>query len=258
MGKSVDSFMSPELSFAIETATEAGKLTLQYFQTGHGFDLKADNSPVTEADRAAERLIRERIEKAFPNHGILGEEEGESGSKVERWVIDPIDGTKSFVAGVPLFGTLLSLERDGQPVVGVVYFPALNEIVYAERGSGAQWNDKPCRVSNVDQLSAAKICCGGHSGMAKSGRSEAINQLAMNVLATRTWCDAYGHMLVATGRVEAMLDPLVKWYDVSAVKIIMEEAGGTFCNFDGGTTFVGEAVSTNGVLTQPILEFFRA
>lgn len=250
--------MSPELQFAIETAFQAGRSTLAHFQCGAAVDIKQDASPVTVADRAAERLIREQIERKFPAHSILGEEEGETGTGSTRWVIDPIDGTKSFVAGVPLYGTLLSMERDGIPQLGVAYFPALDEMVYAEIGGGCWWNGRPCQVSAVDALASAKISCGGHASMEKAGRAEGIQRLAGRVMATRTWCDAYGHMLVATGRVEAMLDPVVKWYDVSAMKVIVEEAGGMFTNFSGGTEFVGEAVSVNRALAQTILEFFKS
>lgn len=249
--------MSPLLSFALEAAIAGGKSTLAWFQTGVNVDRKSDASPVTIADKTAERIIRERIAQAYPHHGILGEEEGSSGSESERWIIDPIDGTKSFVAGVPMYSTLLSFERDSIPLVGVIYFPALNEIVYAERGQGCSWNGRPTRVSTESELKNAILACGGHASMAKAGHSQQMEKLAKQVLATRTWGDAYGHALVATGRAQAMIDPVVQWYDVSAVQVVIEEAGGRFTNFAGGSEWRGEAISTNEALHDAILGAFR-
>lgn len=249
--------MSPLLSFALEAAIAGGKSTLAWFQTGVNVDRKSDASPVTIADKTAEQIIRERIAQAYPHHGILGEEEGSSGSESERWVIDPIDGTKSFVAGVPMYSTLLSFERDGIPLVGVIYFPALNEIVYAERGQGCFWNGRPARVSTESELKNAILACGGHASMAKAGHSQQMEKLAKQVLATRTWGDAYGHALVATGRAQAMIDPIVQWYDVSAVQVVIEEAGGRVTNFAGGSEWRGEAISTNEALHDAILGAFR-
>src|SRR5579862_7332397 len=137
--------MSPRLAFAIDAATKAGRSTLAHFQTGVGFDRKSDASPVTIADRMAERMIREAIAREFPGDQILGEEEGGDTEVADRWVLDPIDGTKSFVAGVPLYATLVSYEKGFVPQLGVVFLPALNELIYAERGGGALWNGKPAR-----------------------------------------------------------------------------------------------------------------
>jgi len=248
--------MSPLLEFALKTAVRAGKLTLAHFQSGVQVERKGDLSPVTIADREAERFIREEIARTYQNHGIYGEEEGKEGDQSARWVIDPIDGTKSFISGVPLFGTLLSYEENEVPVVGVAYFPALDEVVFAERGEGAFWNGRPARVSKVSDLKDAVICCGGHGSMDKHGRTPGITNLARKALATRTWSDAYGHMLVATGRVEAMIDPVVEWYDASAVKLIVQEAGGTHTNFDGTGDWKKQAVSTNGHLLAEILRAF--
>ena len=139
--------MSPRLEFALNAAIKGGKSTLAHFNVGTEVEIKHDLTPVTVADRGAERIIREEIEKAYPGDAILGEEEGETSQSKTRWVIDPIDGTKSFICGVPLYSTLLSYEVDGEPILGIAYFPALNEIVYAEKGQGAYWNGKPCRVS---------------------------------------------------------------------------------------------------------------
>ncbi len=146
--------LSDYLDFARQTAWEAGRLTLGYYQTGVHAEFKGDDSPVTIADREAERLIRKRIQSEYPDHSIVGEEYGVSASAgaTRRWIIDPIDGTKSFVHGVPLYGVLIGLEIEGTPAVGIAYFPALDEMLSAATGLGAWWNGRRCRVSEVDQL----------------------------------------------------------------------------------------------------------
>lgn len=248
--------MSPRLAFALEAVHRAGRLTLAHFQTGTGIETKSDGSPVTVADKAAERLIRELIAEAYPGEEILGEEEGGVGGGT-GWVIDPIDGTKSFVCGVPLYATLLSYEIDGEPMIGVSGFPVLNEVVYAEKGAGAFWNGRPCRVSNVDRIEDATLSCGSHGSMDRYGRSEGHMKLVRRAKISRTWTDAYGHALVATGRIEAMIEPVLSPWDISAVRLIVAEAGGRCTNFDGGTAAT-DGVSSNGRLHDEILEAFRA
>lgn len=234
---------------------------MAHFRTGVGVDLKADASPVTVADRDAERMIREMIEKQFPQDEILGEEEGGATDATERWVVDPIDGTKSFVSGVPLYATLVAYEQEGLPIVGACYFPALDEMLYAERGLGCYLNGRPCRVSDRTDLTRSVLSCGGPKSMVKYGRWDGFATLSERALATRTWSDAYGHALVASGRVEAMIDPVVSRWDLSAVRILVEEAGGRFTDFKGGDPFASgndelEAVSSNGVLHGEILRAF--
>lgn len=248
--------MSPRLAFALEAVHRAGRLTLAYFQTGAGIEVKADGSPVTLADKGAERLIREMIADAFPGETVLGEEEGGAIGGT-GWVIDPIDGTKSFVCGVPLYATLLSYEVDGGPIVGVCGFPALGEVVYAEQGVGAFWNGRPCMVSGVNRLDQATISSGSQFSMEKYGRSEGHRKLIHQSKIARTWSDAYGHALVATGRADAMIDPIVAPWDISAMRIIVAEAGGRCSDFTGGTP-VDEMISTNGQLHEAVLEAFRA
>lgn len=244
------------LAFALNTAWEAGRVTLRHFQTGAEVDYKTDSSPVTIADRDAEQLIRDRIAAAYPTYGILGEEHGEAGNAAERWVIDPIDGTKSFISGVPLYATLLSFERDGVPEIGVCFFPALGEMIYAERSGGAYFNGRPCRVSQLRDLSRAVLACGSHASMRRHGREAGLMALAERALATRTWSDAYGHALVATGRVAAMIDPIVAHWDLSAVSLIVTEAGGRFTDFAGRPGIHHEAISSNGLLHDEILGAF--
>ncbi len=248
--------MTPRLAFALDAAVRAGRGTLAHFQTGVGVDLKADASPVTIADCEAEDLLRRAIQGAYPGEAILGEEEGQTGVGDARWVIDPIDGTKSFISGVPLYGTLLSYEVDGIPLLGVSYFPALDELVYAERGRGAFWNGRPCRVSERGTIDGAVLSCGSHASMVKCGRADGLAALASRTMATRTWTDAYGHALVATGRIEAMIDPVLAPWDISAMEVIVEEAGGTFTDFAGQPHPRDCAVSSNGLIHGELLRAF--
>ena len=247
--------MSPRLAFALEAAYKAGRSTLAHFNTGVLVEDKPDQSPVTVADREAERLIRADIANAYPRESILGEEEGGDCS-ADRWVIDPIDGTKSFVCGVPLYATLLSYEQDGEPVLGVAYLPALDEMVYAERGQGAFWNGRPCKVSTLNSLEGSYISSGSPGSMIEQGRWPGFERLVKKARAARTWSDAYGHLLVATGRVAGMIDPIVNPWDISAVSLIVREAGGRFTDFSGGEKLSDEAISSNGLLHNEILRMF--
>src|SRR4051794_1833872 len=166
--------MSPRLEFALDLVHRAGRGTLAHFQTGTPVETKDDCSPVTIADREAEALIRKELSTKYPGEGILGEEEGESGAGSERrWVVDPIDGTKSFICGVPLFATLLSYEVYGYPTIGVCYFPAIEEMLYAELEHGAWLNGRPARVSARATIDGSVLCCGGHRLMADLGHMEA-------------------------------------------------------------------------------------
>lgn len=247
---------SDRLAFALDTAYQAGRSTLALFGTGHAVERKADASPVTEADREAERIMRGLIAARWPGEGIFGEEEGKSGDQSRRWVIDPIDGTKSFVSGVPLYATLLSYEEEGRATVGVAYFPALEMILYAESGSGAFADGRLIRVSAKSSLGDSVVCTGSVKSFESRGLLEGYLSIGRQVLAMRTWCDAYGHALVAMGRVEAMLDPVVEHYDISAMRLIVEEAGGVFCGFDGGDSPEREAISVCTGLRATILERF--
>ncbi len=248
--------MSPRLAFAIEVALKAGRGTLAHFQTGAAIDLKSDATPVTIADRQAERLMREEIGRNYPGEAILGEEEGAQGQGCDRWVLDPVDGTKSFVSGVPLYATLLAFERRGEPILGVCYFPALNEILYAEVGSGAFWNGSPARVGKEVSVTGAVIASGSMGTMARAGRLQGFQALEARAMAARTWSDAYGHALVATGRVAGMIDPVVARWDVSAMAVIVREAGGRFTDFAGNDALADEAISSNGIVHEELLGAF--
>lgn len=240
------------LEFAVEVAWRAGRVTLAHYQTGVAVDAKADASPVTVADRESERLARELIEARFPADGILGEEFGETrpGAR-RRWILDPIDGTKSFVAGVPFYGVLVALEDAGEAVLGVTHFPALGETVYAARGEGCWWDGRRARVSDVDRIDRAVLLTTDVEDVEAHGVREGWDRLRSRVWFTRTWGDCYGHALVATGRAEIMLDPILSPWDAAALLPILEEAGGVFTSVAGERTHRGgSAVSTNRALAE--------
>lgn len=245
--------------FAAELAWMAGKLTVRYFQSGLTPDIKADESPVTIADRASERLMRELIETRYPDHSILGEEEGETRPGAShRWILDPIDGTKTFVRGVPLYAVLVGLEREGEAVVGAVNIPAMDDFLVAARGEGCTWNGRRARVSTVGALRDALLLCTDTEGMAPYGRDDAYRRLVAATKMQRTWGDAYGYALVATGRAEVMLDPNMSIWDCAALLPVLQEAGGTFTDWRGTPTIsANEAIATNGLVLEEVLKLVR-
>lgn len=249
--------------FAVEAAVAAGEITLRYFQTDLTPELKADQTPVTIADREAEQFLRTRIAAAFPAHSILGEEFGEtpgsgtsseSGRSPARWIIDPIDGTFSFIAGVPLYSVLIGFEWAGELVAGVIHLPALKETIHAARGEGCRWNGKPARVNDISQLSQARLLHGGVKSIYKHGRGPAFERLRDGCKTDRSWCDAYAYALVATGRAEIALDPIMSLWDVAALVPILTEAGGKITDWSGGTAKRHqETIATNGRLHDEVI-----
>jgi histidinol-phosphatase len=254
-----DKTLKSVLDFAVDAAREAGELTLRYFQTDTPVELKADRSPVTAADRGAEELLRARIERAFPTHGIVGEEHGtKSGSEPARWILDPIDGTFSFVCGVPLFAVLVGFEWEGSAVVGVIHMPALSEMVSAARGLGCTWNGRRARVSDRSTLSDARLVYASAKWPAENGRGPEFSRLLAACGKDRGWCDAYGYALVATGRAEIALDPVMALWDTAALYPVVTEAGGTLTDWNGIATHTApEAIATNGRLLEPVLQTLR-
>ncbi|MFO7707347.1 MAG: inositol monophosphatase family protein [Desulfobacterales bacterium] len=248
------------LEFAVETAYEAGRLTLGYFQTDLKPEMKGDDTPVTEADRKAEALIRARIEKRFPGHRIVGEEFGRSeGIDGEPcWWIDPIDGTKAFVRGVPLYGVLLGLEIEARIVAGAAYFPALGELVYAAEGLGCWLNGRRCRVSPAESIGRGIVSFTNAASFKAAGREQAWERILAAAWHSAGWSDAYGHALVATGRLELMLDPIMNPYDCGPFPVILREAGGYFGDWSGNETIYGnEALSTSVRLLPEVLDLLR-
>ena len=248
------------LDFAVDIARGAGAITTKYFKGSFEPERKSDNSFVTVADREAERYLRSRIEKEFPDDSILGEEEGARvGTSNRRWILDPIDGTFSFVHGVPFYGVLVGLEIDEAPSLGVVNLPALQEIAFAARGLGCFWNDRPARVSNTASLDQALLLCTDFGVCEQYGFGPAADSLQRKVNARRTWGDAYGHVLVATGRADIMLDAVMNVWDCAALLPILEEAGGTFTDWQGTATIRGgNAIGTNGRLFEEVMQTLAA
>lgn len=224
------------------------------FRIGGVYERKADGSPVTAADWKTERFIRDRIAKSFPHDGIRGEEYGNTPTETDRvWVVDPIDGTKSYIYGIPLFGVLIGLQIYGRPVLGVADFPALELTYWAEIDQGAFRNGEPIRVNSLT-LSEGLLVSGSFQSLATSGRLDGYAKLAQKAYVSRNWGDAYGHCMVADGRAVAMIDPVVEDWDTCALYPIVKEAGGTFTNFAGedGHLF-REAISTNGTTFEQIM-----
>ena len=247
------------LDFAVDIARGAGAITSSYFKGSFVAERKTDNSFVTVADRDAERYLRARIVEAFPDDSILGEEEGErSGKSNRRWILDPIDGTYSFVHGVPLYGVLIGVEINEAPVIGVVNLPALEEIVYAARGLGCYWNERRAGVSTTASLDQALLLCSDFGACEQYGFGAAAASLQGQVQTSRTWGDAYGHVLVATGRADIMLDAVMNIWDCAPLLPILEEAGGTFTDWQGTATIAGgNAIATNGLLFPEVMQTIK-
>jgi histidinol-phosphatase len=244
------------LDFAMETAWQAGQLSLGYFQTGLRPEFKDDDTPVTVADKKTEELIRGRIEKRFPGHAIVGEEYGatENQGASHRWFVDPIDGTRSFVRGVPLYAVLIGLEIEGEIQAGVAYFPAMGEMLAAATGSGCRWNGRPARVSETSRLEDGLVVHSDTASFEAYGRGQAWKRIIAASGFRAGWADAYGHMLVATGRAELMLDPIMNAWDNGPFPVILREAGGYFGDWNGNSTiYADEAISTNGALLPQVL-----
>lgn len=246
------------LDFAVEVAWRAGRATLAHYQTGIGARTKPDASPVTDADRDAEQLARELIEAKYPSDGIIGEEHGtvRAGAS-RRWILDPIDGTRSFMRGVPFYGVLIALEVAGEPALGVMHFPALGETVYAARGEGCWWNGRRALVSDTTRLDDALLLTTDAEAIEAHGHAAGWNRLRARAALCRTWGDCYGYALVATGRAEAMFDPVLAVWDAAALGPIIEEAGGVFTDAAGATPYpVQSGLATNAALAREIRDVF--
>jgi histidinol-phosphatase len=260
--------LQPYLTFAKQLAYRAGRITLSHYNKGIQHDLKSDESPVTAADRATEQFIRGEIEKTYPTHAIVGEEFGESKSDIRlsasqsddtfRWIVDPIDGTKSFIKGVPFYSVLIGLEIEGVSRVGAVCFPALDEILYGADGLGAWCNGRRVHVSEVKDMKKAVFLYTSWSGFRTKERLDVFENLHRDCFYGRGWSDAYGYHMVATGRAEIMLDPSIQIWDVAPFPPIFREAGGFFGSWDGeeGHTH-GEGMAVNAALKRKVLKLTR-
>ncbi len=233
---------------------------MRHFRTDLAVETKPDHSPVTEADRACERRIVEILLSEFPDYGLCGEEQGEQpGKTARRWIIDPIDGTKSFVRGIPFFATLIGLEQDGEIVLGVVHAPAMGELLFATKGGGAyDERGKRLEVSRIDRLSAAMVSFGGLEIFRRAGRWASFERLVDSTARQRGYGDYLGSTAVIRGWSEAMLELDVKPWDLAPLKILVEEAGGRMTDFTGrATIYGGSAVVTNGRIHDEVLEILK-
>lgn len=240
------------LAAAESLARLTGEVALRHYRSALNVERKADGSPVTAADRAAEQAAREWVRRTFPEDGVLGEEFGEERTGARRrWIIDPIDGTKSFVRGVPLWGSLVALCEGDDVLAGAAFFPVVDEIVIAAPGAGCWWNGQRCSVSSVNDLSASTALTTDERFAERRERRGGWERLSERVEVSRSWGDCFGYLLVATGRAEIMCDPVLSPWDAAALQPIIVEAGGVFTDWSGGTTaFGGSAIATNGALAS--------
>ena len=241
-----------ELAAAQEWLDATDRIALEHFRVGVPTEAKADGTPVTVADRAIEERLRAAIARAFPADGILGEEAGEARGAGRRWIVDPIDGTKNYARGVPVFGTLLALEDEGRLVMGVVSSPALRTRWWATQGGGAYRDGSPIHVSNVSRLGDADVCTGD---LRHASDAAVFHRLARSGKRWRGFGDFWGHVLVAQGSMDAMVElaDLAEW-DVAAPKLIVEEAGGRVTSPGGDASPPrGPLVSTNGLVHEEVL-----
>ncbi len=245
---------------AIEATHQAGQLALRYFDSSLTVEWKSDSSPVTIADREAEQLLRRTLHSVFANDGFLGEEFGDTpGTSGFRWIIDPIDGTRSFVRGIPLWGTLVGLEYKGEQIAGIAEAPALRHTYRALRGDGAYRDERRIRVSDVNDLSQALLFYSSLSWFIKAGHQETFHELVRRTDRTRGFGDFYGFVLVAEGAGELMVEHGVHAWDVAALKPIVEEAGGRFSDWSGGTSIHRpDVMVSNGKLHDEALAILRA
>lgn len=260
---------------AIQLARRAARLTLDKFQSeALRIDVKLDRTVVTEADRAAEAQIRELLDEQLPDDGIVGEEFGnKAGSSGWTWYLDPIDGTQAYARGVPIFGTLIGVTYASEPMIGVIFLPALGEAVYAAKGLGCQWERdiKPdagdsmslgrtsrAKVAATTKLDQALFCTTWYQSFVDAGCPQLFTELAQATGVFRGWGDCYGYALVATGRADLMVDPQLRPWDAGPMPIILAEAGGRYSDFAGiSDIHTGSGVATNGALHAQVLSLIR-
>jgi histidinol-phosphatase len=251
--------MNPDLQLALELADAADAITLRHFQSATlAVRTKVDLTPVSEADEEVERMIRERLAAVRPDDGIVGEEYGVTGSATRRWVIDPIDGTKNYVRGIPVYATLIGLADGDRAIAGVVSAPAMSRRWWASAGDGAFCNGRAMHASRIGELSESHVAYDSVTDHDRHGSADALLSLIRQCHRARGFGDFWIHMLVAEGAIEIAVEPAVAPWDMAAVQVIVEEAGGRFTDFAGNARFDGgSAISTNGILHERVLEHFR-
>jgi histidinol-phosphatase len=242
--------MNPDLQLALELADVADEITMKGFRAASlEIRTKSDRSPVTDADEATERALRDRLQRARPDDSIVGEEFGVSGASARRWIVDPIDATRNYMRGVPVFATLIALEEHGRIVVGVVSAPAMSKRWWASAGKGAFCNGEPMQVSRVASI--------GEAFISSFGVDDPFRSLVKRCDRVRDFGDFYSHMLVAEGAIDIGIDPVVAAWDMAPIQIIVDEAGGRFTDLQGNRRYDGgSGLSTNGLLHGAVLESF--
>jgi histidinol-phosphatase len=246
------------LAVAVEAARAAGEVALKYYHGGFDVVLKPDDTPVTQADREGEQVIREIVGRAFPDHGFLGEEFGADGSREVRWIIDPIDGTKNFVRHIPFWAVLIGFEEHGAVGAGVILNPVTGELLTARKGGGAFVNGERVRVSDSTELRDAFLVHAGLGLVRPTRYWEGMVRLIDATSRQRGFGDYYGYALVAEGKAEIYAELDLRPWDLAAAKIIVEEAGGRFTDLEGHETiYSGTALATNGRLHDAVLRLLR-
>ncbi len=244
----------PTVAAALAAARAAGEIAMKYYRGGFEVTLKADQTPVTQADREGEQVITAILRRAFPDHGFLGEEFGAQGPTDRRWIIDPIDGTKNFVRGIPVWAVLIGLEEQGEVTTGVTLNPASGECFWARKGEGAFCDGERLRVSDLDRLGAATVLHSDLKLLRATSCWDGFVRLVDAASRTRGFGDYYGYGLLAQGRAEIYAEVDLKPWDIAAVKILVEEAGGRFTDFSGRPTIYGGTVlASNGRLHDEAL-----
>jgi histidinol-phosphatase len=259
--------LKKRMEFTLEVARSAGNISATYYGTDRlGTEYKGDESPVTAADRACEKFIRERLEAVYPEDGIVGEEFGvKKGTSDLTWYIDPIDGTQSFVTGVPFFATMIALETAGDSIMGVVHFPILNETVMAHKGGGTWWKRyntekfERCHVTKTKSLNQVRMTSSSINYWKQTKREPILYDVSKKVKWVHGWGDSFGQILVATGRLDLTLDPLMYDWDSMPLKPLVVEAGGVFTDFSGNPSPFGRsAFSCNPDLHSEVLKIIKA
>ena len=250
------------LTVALEAAKNAEEIiTAYYTDDTMKVELKADKTPVTLADTGAEKVIRETIKQAFPDHGFIGEEYGiEEGESPYLWIIDPIDATKNYIRKIPIFGTQIALMKGEELILGVSNAPLLNELLYAEAGSGAFLNGEPITVSSVTHPEDAMVCHGGLKWFIEKGIFSGVYNLINDTARTRGFGDFYMYHLVASARADAVVEAAISIWDIAAISVIVREAGGKVTDIRGQdiTKDTESMVATNGILHDTVLNYFNS
>ncbi|MCY4146167.1 MAG: histidinol-phosphatase [Chloroflexi bacterium] len=246
--------MQEFVDFAAHLARASGELIMRYFRSDIAVESKADRSPVTIADRRAEECMRELIMKQYPDHGIIGEEFGAHNAEAEyQWVLDPIDGTKSFISGTFLFGTLIGLLRAGQPLVGAIHHPVTSHLLVGD-GAEARLNGELARARDTQELGEAVLCYTDFIDVGKHQNGIAFQQLLGKTRFNRSWGDCHGYFLVATGYADIMVDPIMNLWDIVALVPIIKGAGGAITAWNGGEPLSGGGIiASNGILHDQVL-----